>query len=208
MESRHSVVLLTEVESGQMVQRKGESVLTGSLITLPLPFVPLLICVPVFARPSWFVLNWSRMMFDQRVPRWKGFTLIELLVVIAIIAILISLLLPAVQQAREAARRTQCRNNMKQIGLALHNYHDVHLGFPIGAGVGGDPTGTVEDSAPNWRATILPFIDQGNIFSRFDFSRGYSCLSLQRPVHRSAPGAPGVFHTGLLVSIQCGTTVR
>src|SRR6185437_12602408 len=65
--------------------------------------------------------------------RWRGFTLIELLVVIAIIAVLIALLLPAVQQAREAARRSQCKNNLKQYGLALSNYHDTFNMFPIGA---------------------------------------------------------------------------
>src|SRR5690606_26079043 len=74
-------------------------------------------------------------------PRTRGFTLIELLVVIAIIAILIALLLPAVQQAREAARRTQCRSHLKQLGIALHNYHDVHNTFPPNLIPGGRPGG-------------------------------------------------------------------
>ena len=77
----------------------------------------------------------------------RGFTLIELLVVIAIIAILIALLLPAVQQAREAARRSTCKNNMKQIGLALHNYHETYSAFPVGA---------LHGNRPNWRYGLLP----------------------------------------------------
>lgn len=96
----------------------------------------------------------------------KGFTLIELLVVIAIIAILIALLLPAVQQAREAARRSTCKNNLKQIGLALHNYHDSHRIFPYGyntvPGAGcADGTG---DIRTGWGFFILPFIDQAPLY--------------------------------------------
>ncbi len=99
---------------------------------------------------------------SRRYGRW-GFTLIELLVVIAIIAVLIALLLPAVQQAREAARRTQCKNNLKQIGLALHNYHDVFNKFcdlrggpNDGAGRGGDECGFVR---------LLPYMDQAPTYN-------------------------------------------
>lgn len=104
----------------------------------------------------------------NRMPRTKqrGFTLIELLVVIAIIAILIALLLPAVQQAREAARRTQCKNNLKQIGLAMHNYHDVYNMFPVGACA--RPGGLGMDVTIGAFASILPYIDQANLKTLYD----------------------------------------
>jgi prepilin-type N-terminal cleavage/methylation domain-containing protein len=99
-----------------------------------------------------------------------GFTLIELLVVIAIIAVLISLLLPAVQQAREAARRSQCKNNLKQIGLAMHNYHDVFSRLPIGFVDTATATASAtEDGGWSWAAQLLPQLDQVPLFSSFDF---------------------------------------
>ncbi len=99
-------------------------------------------------------------------PRPKrGFTLIELLVVIAIIAILIALLLPAVQQAREAARRSQCKNNLKQIGLALHNYHDSSRSFPPGGVTPGGCCGT--QSYITWAISILPQLDQSPLFKQY-----------------------------------------
>ena len=108
----------------------------------------------------------------------RGFTLIELLVVIAIIAILIALLLPAVQQAREAARRTQCKNNLKQIGLALHNYHDVFSVFPMAHYRTQDSTGLYcgHDSVWNgscnnveswgWHISILPQMEQSALYNQ------------------------------------------
>lgn len=98
----------------------------------------------------------------------QGFTLIELLVVIAIIAILVALLLPAVQQAREAARRSSCKNNLKQIGLALHNYHDVHGTFPIGE-LARYRTSPWVSNRTTWLVRILPYIEQAVIFDQIDF---------------------------------------
>ncbi len=110
------------------------------------------------------------MMPKQQPKPERGFTLIELLVVIAIIAILIALLLPAVQQAREAARRTQCKNNLKQLGLALHNYHDVHKTFP--PSVIFDPAGTLTGPTDgrSWLFQLLPFFENANLYHAADDS--------------------------------------
>jgi prepilin-type N-terminal cleavage/methylation domain-containing protein len=97
--------------------------------------------------------------------RHRAFTLIELLVVIAIIAVLIALLLPAVQQAREAARRSQCKNNLKQLGLALFNYEETHRCFPLGSYA-------PHTSVPNWRAHLLPYLDQASLYNQLNFKGG------------------------------------
>ena len=109
---------------------------------------------------------------SRGLPRRRvktGFTLIELLVVIAIIAILVALLLPAVQQAREAARRSQCKNNLKQFGTAFHNYHETHNTFPRPAYLGVTvSSGLNLTSASTWSVNLLPFLDEAALYNQFN----------------------------------------
>lgn len=106
----------------------------------------------------------------MQVPKRRriGFTLVELLVVIAIIGVLIALLLPAVQAAREAARRIQCTNNQKQIGLSMHNYHDVNNEFPVGSNLAFEANG----NEFTWFYKILPYVEQNNLYERLSSVAG------------------------------------
>jgi len=134
--------------------------------------------------------------------RRVGFTLIELLVVIAIIGVLVALLLPAVQQAREAARRSQCRNNLKQVGLALHNYHDAFGRFPPESIWAYTPIGSTTKLPRNfsWIVMLLPYVDQAPMYNSINFSMpiwgqidssGQTIVSRQLPVV-TCPSDPGV----------------
>ena len=160
----------------------------------------------------------------------RGFTLIELLVVIAIIAILIALLLPAVQQAREAARRTQCKNNLKQMGLAFHNYESTFnmfppgflcvgsssIGFTSGLGQGIDNSPTTGASLHNWSEYILPFIDQAPLYNLINFSGPMGFSAGGGPLNvSSVPGLQGSFQqpyaaisTAVINGYMCPSTPR
>ncbi|MFO1095810.1 MAG: DUF1559 domain-containing protein [Planctomycetaceae bacterium] len=160
----------------------------------------------------------------RRPERRWAFTLIELLVVIAIIAVLIALLLPAVQQAREAARRTQCKNNLKQIGLAFHNYESSFKTFPgtlylilssgspangIGQGLYNQPAGLESLNVHNWAEMILPFIDQQNVYNAINFSVPMAWGNASGAPYGTYPVAqPAAVMSAVVPSFICPTTPR
>ncbi|MBA4190503.1 MAG: prepilin-type cleavage/methylation domain-containing protein [Planctomycetaceae bacterium] len=129
-----------------------------------------------------------RRFLAQRAVNRRGFTLIELLVVIAIIAILIGLLLPAVQKVREAAARMSCQNNLKQFGLAFHNYHDPNSGLP--SNIRPDATSTVR---VRWATYLLPYIEQSSLYSQISLTTNWHAQPTQFGTRLKAfecPSAP------------------
>lgn len=128
--------------------------------------------------------------------RKRGFTLIELLVVIAIIAILIALLLPAVQQAREAARRTTCRNNLKQFGLAIHNYHDVYRRFPGGTTGSGCRSSSDCPTATTGRHRISAFVDLMPYYDQANLHNAYTAAP-------SAPWSGAAYWANQIAALKC-----
>jgi len=130
----------------------------------------------------------SRSSRDRRSAR--AFTVIELLVVLAIIVILVALLIPSMRTPREAARRTQCKNNLKQIGLALHNYHDTYGSLPPAYTVDADG-----NRLHSWRTLILPFLEEGPLYERIDLSKPWD-----------DPANAEVFKTARIAVYACPST--
>ena len=137
--------------------------------------------------------------------RRRGFTLIELLVVIGIIAVLIALLLPAVQQAREAARRSQCKNNLKQLALAVHSYESSHGCFPPGRLSYASPSAPGGSTTNGFLTYVLPYVDQAPLYELYDFGKG--CFSIDNePVIKTV--VPGYICPSTAVSTRVLTLIN
>ncbi len=125
----------------------------------------------------------SPYFLDHPRHRQRGFTLIELLVVIAIITVLIGLLLPAVQSAREAARRAHCLGNLRQIGIALHGYHDAHSTFPAGGWIPMPTQPNTVNMNMGWSAAILPWLEQRELYAQLNVNLAYSHAANSTAAH-------------------------
>lgn len=170
------------------------------------------------------------MMVPTGIRRARAFTLVELLVVIAIIGLLLAMLLPAVQMAREAARRITCANRLKQIGLALHGYHNAHRVFPPGNYTLNEgtcmlgqatPDGEDPQTGPNWAIIILPFLEQDSLHAAYDFDTfneseknqrvretavaTYRCPSDANTTHLEVPGSGPACEFALNVPFMPGS---
>jgi prepilin-type N-terminal cleavage/methylation domain-containing protein len=167
-----------------------------------------------------FPLNGSMLMLSQHplCSRHRGFTLLELLVVIAIITVLIGLLIPAVQKVREAANRLACQNNLKQLGLGIHHFHDTYQQLP---------PSRLDDAHVTWAVLLLPYLEQENLYRRWDITREYYhqpdpdvltisvpvyyCPSRRRPPLNSITGDVGPRgnrHPGALADYACSSGDR
>ena len=137
------------------------------------------------------------------MTRRRGFTLIELLVVIAIIAVLVAILLPAVQQAREAARASQCRNNLKQLGIALHSYHETHSVLPP-AHIG---RFTAKHYNISGLSLLLPYIEQTSLYNKFNFSESMQTWNVQANAYSTTASDPMTNGNGPLVKTLISTFI-
>lgn len=150
---------------------------------------------------------------NDSAPLRSGFTLVELLVVIAVIGVLVGLLLPAVQAAREAARRMQCGNNLKQLGIALHNYESAHQMFPFTSTSSAGSGSVCGNGFYSWMAMLLPYIEQGPLYDSIDFRQGLTSqcdlpnASSHRDIRLDLPHANALAASTIIPTLVCPSDI-